>query len=57
LAKYTVGKEVLKLLLEGKARLVRGKKLKYGRYRILRRYLVKGVVHGCKSEGESVERG
>jgi hypothetical protein len=57
LVKYTVGKDVLKLLLEGKARLVRGKKLKYCRYRILRRYLVKGVVHGCKSEGESIERG
>jgi hypothetical protein len=50
LTRYTIGEETLKLILEGKARLVKGVKLRYGKYRIVKRYIVKGVVYGCKSE-------
>jgi hypothetical protein len=50
LTRYTIGEETLKLILEGKARPVKGVKLRYGRYRIVKRYIVKGVVYGCKSE-------
>ena len=55
-ARYTIGEETLKLIIEGKVRVLRGKKLKLGKYKITRRYIVKGVVDGCKSETESFKR-
>jgi hypothetical protein len=54
--KYTIGEETLKLISEGQVRVLRGKKLKLGKYKITRRYIVKGVVNGCKSETESFKR-
>jgi hypothetical protein len=54
--RYTVGEETLKLISEGQVRVLRGKKLKLGKYKITRRYIVKGVVNGCKSETESFKR-
>jgi hypothetical protein len=39
--RYTIGEETLKLIIEGQVRVLRGKKLKLGKYRITRRYIVK----------------
>jgi len=41
-------------MLEGGLKVLHGKKLKYGKYRIAKRYIVKGVVLGCSSEGQGV---
>ena len=57
LTRYTIGEETLKLIIEGQVRVLRGKKLKLGKYKIVRRYIIKGVVNGCKSETKSFERG
>jgi len=54
--KYTIGEETLKLIIEGQVKVLRGKKLKLGKYKITRRYIVKGVINGCKSETESFKR-
>ena len=54
--KYTIGEETLKLIIEGQVKVLRGKKLKLGKYKIIRRYIVKGVINGCKSETESFKR-
>lgn len=55
--KYVVGERVLRLMLERGPRALRGGKLKYGKYRIVKRYVVKGVVIGRSSEGQGVARG
>jgi len=34
-----IGEEMLGLMLQGKVKVVEGKKLKLGRYRIVKRYL------------------
>ena len=39
-ARITLSEGILKLILEGKVRLIRNKKLRYGKWRILRRYVV-----------------
>jgi hypothetical protein len=52
--KYVVGGRTLRLMLEGGPRVLCDKKLKYGKYRIVKRYVVKGVVLGCSSEGQGV---
>jgi hypothetical protein len=54
--RYTIGEETLKLIIEGQVRVLRGKKLKLGKYKITKRYIVKGVINGCKSETESFKR-
>jgi len=36
-----ISEDLLKLIIEGKVKIARGKKLKYGRYRIVRRYVAK----------------
>ncbi len=45
----------MKLMLEGRLRVLHGRRLRYGRYRIVRRYVVKGVVVGCPGEGQGLE--
>ena len=55
--KYVVSERALKLMLERGPRALRGGKLKYGKYRIVKRYVVKGVVLGRSSEGQGVARG
>jgi len=47
---YVIGEKTLRLVLEGKLRVVSGKKLKFGRYRIVKRYIVSGVASGCSSK-------
>ncbi len=32
---------VLKLIMEGRVKIIRDRKLKYGKYRVVRRYVVK----------------
>jgi len=39
--KVVLSEKILRLILEGKIKLARGKKLKYGKYRIVRRYVPK----------------
>jgi len=40
--KVVLTKEILRLILEGKIKVIKDKKLKYGKYRIIRRYIPKG---------------
>jgi hypothetical protein len=47
---YVIGERTLRLVLEGRLRVVSGKKLKFGRYRIVKRYIVSGVVSGCSGK-------
>ncbi len=49
-SRYVIGEKVLKLMLEGKLRVVGVKKLKFGKYRIVKRYIVSGVVFGCSGK-------
>jgi len=53
--RYVIGERTLKLMLEGRLRVLHGRRLRYGRYRIVRRYVVKGVVVGCPGEGQGLE--
>ncbi len=39
--KVVISENLLKLIIEGKIKIVKGKKLKYGKYRIVRRYTAK----------------
>jgi len=39
--KVVLSEKILRLILEGKIKLAKGKKLKYGKYRIVRRYVPK----------------
>ncbi len=39
--KVMIDEDMLRKLLEGKVRLVKDKKLRYGKYRIVRRYVLK----------------
>lgn len=41
---------VLDLLVGGRARVVKGRRVKFGKYKIVRRY-VKVRDYGCESEG------
>jgi hypothetical protein len=51
---YVIGERTLRLIMEGKVKFT-GKRLRYGRYRIVKRYLVKGVVvYGCSSKGWNI---
>jgi hypothetical protein len=51
ITRYVIGERTLRLIMEGKVKFT-GKRLRYGRYRIVKRYLVKGViVYGCSSKG------
>ena len=47
---YVIGERTLRLVLEGRLRVVGGKKLKFGKYRIVKRYIVSGVVSGCSGK-------
>lgn len=47
---YVIGERTLRLVLEGRLRVVSGKKLKFGRYRIVKRYIVSSVASGCSSK-------
>ena len=47
---YVIGERTLRLVLEGRLRVVSSKKLKFGRYRIVKRYIVSGVVSGCSGK-------
>ncbi len=42
MVKVVLTKEILRLILEGKIKVIKDKKLKYGKYRIIRRYIPKG---------------
>lgn len=37
---FVLSENILKLIIEGKVKVIKGKKLKYGKYRIVRRYVV-----------------
>jgi len=39
--RVVISEDLLKLIIEGKVKVVKGRKLKYGRYRIVRRYVAK----------------
>ena len=39
--RVVISEDLLKLIIEGKVKVAKGKKLKYGRYRIVRRYVAK----------------
>jgi len=39
--KVILSENVLKLIIEGKVKVVKGKKLRYGKYKIIRRYVIK----------------
>ena len=39
--KVVLSENILKLIIEGKVSLVKGKKLRYGKYRIVKRYVAK----------------
>lgn len=39
--KVVLSENILKLIIEGKINIAKGKKLKYGKYRIVRRYIAK----------------
>lgn len=39
--RVVVSENILRLIIEGKVRIVEGKKLKYGKYRVVKRYVVK----------------
>ena len=39
--RITISERILKLIIEGKVKVIKDKKLKYGKYRIVRRYVVK----------------
>ena len=41
MVKVVLSEKILRLILEGKIKLAKGKKLKYGKYRIVRRYVPK----------------
>jgi|GEM_PF-2309075 len=39
--RVVLSENILKLIIEGKVSLAKGKKLRYGKYRIVRRYVAK----------------
>jgi len=39
--RVVISEDLLKLIIEGKVKVAKGKKIKYGRYRIVRRYVAK----------------
>ncbi len=39
--KVVISENLLNLIIEGRIKVVKGKKLKYGKYRIVRRYVAK----------------
>jgi len=39
--RVVISEDLLKLIIEGKVKVAKGRKLKYGRYRIVRRYVAK----------------
>jgi hypothetical protein len=47
---YVIGERTLRLVLERRLRVVSGKKLKFGKYTIVKRYIVSGVVSGCSGK-------
>ncbi len=47
-----INEEVLEALLEGKVRLRKDVKLKYGKYRVVRRYVRVGVEGGSEGKGK-----
>ena len=48
-----LSESVLKLILEGRVSVARGRRLRYGKYRVLRRYV---PADGGKSESEAEAR-
>ena len=36
-----ISEDLLKLIIEGKVKVAKGKKIKYGRYRIVKKYVAK----------------
>jgi hypothetical protein len=46
----------LKSLLEGRVRDVSKMKVKFGKYKIKKRYIVSGVVIGSSSQSENITR-
>jgi len=39
--KVILTEDMLKLIIEGRVRIIRDKKLKYGKYRVVKRYVAK----------------
>jgi len=49
--RVTISEDMLKALIEGRAKLREDVKLRYGRYRIVERYVPVRTTHGSQSEG------
>jgi uncharacterized protein YaiL (DUF2058 family) len=47
-----INEEMLKALLEGRVKLRKDVKLKYGKYRVVRRYVRVGVEGGSEGKGK-----
>gem|GEM_PF-5425029 len=47
----------MKSLLEGRVRNVSKMKVKFGKYKIKKRYIVSGVVIGTSSQSKNITRG
>ena len=47
---YVIGERTLRLVLEGRLRVVSGKKLKFGKYTIVKRYIVSSVASSCSGK-------
>ncbi|MDK6029343.1 hypothetical protein QPL79_08205 [Ignisphaera sp. 4213-co] len=45
--KVVIDKELFDAIVSGKVKILRNKRLKYGRYRIVRVLVPKGVSSGC----------
>ena len=39
--RIVLSENILRLIMEGRVRIIRGKRLMYGKYRVVRRYSVK----------------
>jgi hypothetical protein len=50
--KVMIDEELLEALLEGRVKLRRDIKLKYGKYRMVRRYIRAGVEGGGEGKGK-----
>jgi len=50
--RIVIDEEVLKALLDGRVKLRKDVKLKYGKYRVVRRYVRVGVEGGSEGKGK-----
>ena len=50
--RIVIDKEALKALLDGRVKLRKDVKLKYGKYRVVRRYVRVGVEGGSEGKGK-----